>query len=63
MDKPISEQLKEARKEKGLTILKVSELSGLTWDTVWRIEKNKNAHTYVHTLQQIQKALNIKFIL
>lgn len=57
----ISIQLREARKSKKLTVKKLSELSLVCEDTIYRIEQERNQHTYVYTLQQLQKVLNIKF--
>lgn len=59
--KSISTQLREARIEAKLTQQELANRSQITVDTINRIENGRKAYTYVHTLQQIQKALNIKF--
>jgi len=58
----IGEQLRNARLEQKLTCKQLAEKANISMDCIYRVEKNRNGgYTYVHTLQQLQKALNIKF--
>ncbi len=59
--KSIAEQLKDARVANKLTQQQLADKAFLTLDTINRIEKQRTLYTYVHTLQQLQKALNIQF--
>lgn len=61
--KSIAEQLKEARLSSKLTQRELAEKAFITLDTINRIEKQRTQSIYVHTLQQLQKALNIQFVI
>ncbi len=59
----IAEQLKKARKNLSLTQEQLADMSNIRQATISRIESGKNPYMYVHTLQHLQKALKINFII
>lgn len=54
----ISEQLKKARNDCGLTQWELKEKSKLSLDTINRIENGRNANPTVEVLRMLSKALN-----
>lgn len=57
----IGEQLKAERERQGMPQSKLAKETGLTTDTISRIENNRNSNPTLYVVQQLQKALNFKF--
>ena len=55
----LGENIRKIRKEKGYSILKLRELTGLSKSTISEIENDKSSPTF-ETLNKIAKALEIK---
>lgn len=53
----IGEQIRNIRKEKGLTQKELARRVGLSWETISNVENNK--YTSLKTLNKIAKALDI----
>ena len=53
----IGEQIKNIRKEKGLTQKELAHRVGLSWQTISNVENNK--YTSLKTLNKIAKVLDI----
>jgi len=51
-------QVKKIRKEKGITLVKLSELSGVSVGYLCHLEKGSRNNPSVITMEKISKALN-----
>lgn len=56
----IGENIKKARKKKGISQDKLSKLAEVTLTTLTKIESGVNINPTVKTIQKIAKALNVK---
>ena len=54
-------RLKDVREEKKISQEKLSELSGLSRQTIAKIEANPQANVKVDTIQKLADALEVKF--
>lgn len=54
----IGEQLKFQREKLDLTQKEISEIAGLSLDTVSRVENGRNKNPTVYVIRQLSKALN-----
>lgn len=57
----VGENIKRIRKEKGYSIMKIRELTGLSKSTISDIENGKSSPT-IETLSKISKALDVEII-
>lgn len=55
----MANNIKKIRKEKGISILKLSEMTGLSRVTIYNAER-ANSGTSSRTLEKIAKALGVK---
>ena len=51
-------QIKKIRKEKGLTLVKLSELSGVSVGYLCHLEKGSRSNPSIDVMEQISKSLN-----
>lgn len=51
-------KLKEIRKEKGLTLVELSQMSGISAGYLCHLEKGSRTHPSIETMEKISKALN-----
>lgn len=51
-------QVKKARKEKGMTLVKLSEISGVSVGYLCHLEKGSRKNPSLETMEKISKALN-----
>lgn len=58
MSEPIGMMIKEVRKQKGLTLKKLSELTGVGKGTLSRIENGKRSPLF-ETVRRIEKGLPV----
>jgi transcriptional regulator with XRE-family HTH domain len=54
----IAQNIKEKRKQLGLSQDKLSKLAGVAYNTVVKIESGENPNPTIDTLRKIAKALN-----
>ena len=52
-------RIREIREEKGMSQTELSEKTGLTRATIWRLETGKEETTTTKTLLKIAEALNV----
>ena len=55
----IAQNIKEKRKQKGLSQDKLSKLASVAYNTVVKIESGENPNPTIDTLRKIAKALNV----
>ena len=55
----IAQNIKEKRKELGLSQDKLSKLASVAYNTIVKIESGENPNPTIDTLRKIAKALNI----
>ena len=53
-----SNQVKQAREEKGMTLLKLSELSGISVGYLCHLERGSRKNPSLNIMEKIAKALN-----
>ena len=51
-------QVKKIREEKGITLVKLSEMSGVSVGYLCHLEKGSRKNPSIETMQKISKALN-----
>lgn len=51
-------QVKKARQEKGITLVKLSEMSGVSVGYLCHLEKGSRKNPSIETMRKISKALN-----
>ena len=51
-------QVKKIRKEKGITLVKLSEISGVSVGYLCHLEKGSRKNPSIETMEKISKALN-----
>jgi len=51
-------QVKKIRKERGITLVKLSEMSGVSVGYLCHLEKGSRKNPSIETMQKISKALN-----
>ena len=51
-------QVKKVREEKGITLVKLSEMSGVSVGYLCHLEKGSRKNPSIETMQKISKALN-----
>ena len=51
-------QVKKVRQEKGITLVKLSEMSGVSVGYLCHLEKGSRKNPSIETMQKISKALN-----
>lgn len=51
-------QVKKVRKEKGMTLVKLSEMSGVSVGYLCHLEKGSRKNPSIETMEKISKALN-----
>ena len=51
-------QVKKAREEKGMTLVKLSEISGVSVGYLCHLEKGSRKNPSLETMEKISKALN-----
>lgn len=51
-------QVKKVRKEKGITLVKLSEMSGVSVGYLCHLEKGSRRNPSIETMEKISKALN-----
>jgi len=51
-------QVKKARKEKGITLVKLSELSGVSVGYLCHLERGSRKNPSIEIMEKISKALN-----
>lgn len=56
----IAQNIKQKRKEQGLSQDKLSKLAGVAYNTIVKIESGENSNPTIITLQKIAKALNVR---
>ena len=54
-------RLKEIREERNMSQVKLAELSGITRQTIAKIESNPQANIKVDTLKKLAHALSVEF--
>ena len=52
-------QIKKIREEKGLTLLKLSDLAGISVGYLCHLERGSRSNPSIEVMQKIAKALNI----
>lgn len=56
----IASNMKEYRSQRGLSQVKLSEISGVTYNTIIKIESGVNKNPTIDTLTKIAKALAVR---
>ena len=51
-------QVRKVRKEKGITLVKLSEISGVSVGYLCHLEKGSRKNPSIETMEKISKALN-----
>lgn len=54
------EKLKALRKDRVLTLQELSDLSGITLNTIWRIEAGRNKSARPSTIRSLANALGVE---
>lgn len=57
----LGEQVRAERDNQKLTLDQLKTKAGISLDTLCRIEQDRNSNPTLYVIQQLQKALNIKF--
>jgi len=55
----IAKNIRQKRKELGLSQDKLSKLAGVAYNTIVKIESGENSNPTIETLQKIAKALDV----
>lgn len=53
------QRLKELRKEHALSMRELGKRSGVSKDTIWRLENEKNPTAYSVTIRKLAEALGV----
>ena len=62
MNDKILKQIKQCREEKKLTIQELSEITGVSYNYLYQLEKGTKLNPSLHTLERIVKALGLEII-
>lgn len=59
-DRLVKNRLKEVRKDRGISRLKLSEMSGISRTTLTKIENNEEVNVNTRTIAKLAEVLGVK---
>lgn len=62
MNDKILKQIKQCREEKKLTIQELSEITGVSYNYLYQLEKGTKLNPSLHTLERIVNALGLELV-